>query len=76
MAQSLSKAYVHITFSTKNRYPFIGDNIEKELWSYIGGICKALECYPIRVGGHNDHVHVCRKRSFKEELIAFLKNII
>ena len=59
MSQSLSKVYVHITFSTKNRYPFIDEAIEQQLWAYLGGICKALECNPVRVGGYNDHVHIC-----------------
>ena len=59
MPQSLTKVYVHITFSTKHRNPSIGKDIEQELWNYIGGICKALECSPIRVGGYNDHVHIC-----------------
>jgi len=59
MPQSLSKIYVHITFSTKERQPFIDDAIAHELFSYIGGICDALECNPVRVGGHCDHVHVC-----------------
>ncbi|MDR2970820.1 MAG: IS200/IS605 family transposase [Bacteroidales bacterium] len=59
MPQSLSKVYVHITFGTKHRYPFIDNKIEQELWTYLGGICKALECNPIRVGGYNDHVHIC-----------------
>lgn len=47
MPQSLSKVFVHITFSTKNRYPFIDEQIEKRLWEYLGGICRKLECYPI-----------------------------
>jgi len=59
MPQSLSKVYVHITFSTKSRYPFIDDSVKHELWAYIGGICKALECSPIRVGGYYDHIHIC-----------------
>ena len=59
MSQSVSKIYVHITFSTKNRWPFIDDSIKHELWAYIGGICKNLACSPVRIGGHNDHVHIC-----------------
>jgi REP element-mobilizing transposase RayT len=59
MSQSLSKVYVHITFSTKRRYPFIDENIKEELWAYIGGICKSLECNPIRIGGFHDHIHIC-----------------
>ena len=59
MPQSLSKVYVHITFSTKERHPFINDGIGQELWAYVGGICGALECNPLRVGGHCDHIHIC-----------------
>jgi REP element-mobilizing transposase RayT len=75
MSQSLSKVYVHITFSTKNRYPFIDDNIKEELWNYIGGICKALECEPLRVGGHNDHIHICCLLSKKMTQIKLLEEV-
>ena len=75
MAQSLSKVYVHITFSTKKRYPFIDGNIEQELWAYIGGICKALECNPIRIGGHKDHVHICCLLSRKITQMKLLEEI-
>lgn len=58
MPQSISKVFVHLVFSTKHRYPFIDDDIKERLWSYLGGICKALECSPIQVGGHKDHIHI------------------
>jgi putative transposase len=58
MAQSLSKVYIHITFSTKYRQPIIDDNIKTSLFEYLGGICKGLECNPLKVGGHVDHVHI------------------
>lgn len=58
MPQSLSKVYMHITFSTKHRHPFIDDGIKEELWNYIGGICKKMECNPIEIGGYYDHVHI------------------
>lgn len=58
MAQSLSGVYVHITFNTKHRHPFIDDDIETRLFEYIGGICKNLECNPIVIGGHKDHIHI------------------
>ncbi|SHM51403.1 IS200/IS605 family transposase [Flavobacterium chilense] len=58
MSQSLSKVYVHLTFSTKGRYPFIDQNIQERLWQYLGGICKGLECNPIQIGGYKDHVHI------------------
>jgi REP element-mobilizing transposase RayT len=44
-------------FSTKNRVPFIGDDIRSRLHEYIGGILKNNECDPVVVGGTDDHVH-------------------
>ncbi|MDR0613194.1 MAG: IS200/IS605 family transposase [Dysgonamonadaceae bacterium] len=75
MPQSLSKVYVHLTFSTKNRYPFIDDAIKNDLWEYLGGICRGLECNPIRVGGHNDHVHICCLLSKKITQIKFVEEV-
>jgi len=75
MPQSLSKVCVHIVFSTKNRYPFIDNEIEQELWAYLGGICKALACNPIRVGGYSDHVHICCLLSRKITQVKLLEEI-
>ncbi|MDR0610369.1 MAG: IS200/IS605 family transposase [Planctomycetaceae bacterium] len=75
MSQSLSKVCVHITFSTKYRLPMIDDLIKKDLWEYIGGICKKLECNPIRVGGYNDHVHICCLLSKKISQMNLLEEI-
>jgi len=58
MSQSLAKIYVHIVFSTKNRHNIIGKDINDELYNYIGGICKRLECYPVKVGGYYNHIHI------------------
>ena len=58
MPQSLSKVYVHITFSTKHREKLIGDDIQERLFEYLGGTCRDLGCNPVRVGGYYDHVHI------------------
>jgi REP element-mobilizing transposase RayT len=75
MPQSLVRNYLHITFSTKNRYPFISSEIEEELYNYLGGICKKLDCYPILVGGHKDHVHVFCLLSQKIALMKLIEEI-
>lgn len=75
MPQSLSKLYVHIVFSTKYRRPSIDEEIEQELWTYLGGICKALECNPLRVGGYNDHIHICCQLSRKITQMKLLEEI-
>ena len=75
MPQSLSKVYVHLTFSTKNRQNFIDDLIAQKLFEYLGGICKGLECNPIQVGGHKDHVHILCLLSKKITQIKLLEEV-
>jgi REP element-mobilizing transposase RayT len=58
MGQSLVKNYIHLVFSTKYRQTLIHPPYEDELHSYLGGICKNLECQPIKIGGFTDHVHI------------------
>ena len=70
MGQSLVKNYIHIVFSTKHREPLIDESIENELHAYLGGICKNLECTPIKIGGYSDHIHILCMLSKK---IALMK---
>lgn len=58
MPQSLSKVYVHLTFSTKNHQPLILKDVQDRLFQYLGGICAGLECTPVQIGGYKDHVHI------------------
>ena len=73
MPQSLVKNYIHITFSTKDRQPFIDSFIKEELFNYLGGICKKLECYPIIIGGDKDHVHLLILLSRKMALMKLVE---
>jgi len=75
MPQSLVKNYVHITFSTKHRYPFIDQIICNELFSYLGGICKSLESSPIQVGGYKDHIHILCNLSRKIALMKLIEEV-
>ena len=75
MGQSLNKIYVHLVFSTKHRNPLITDSIKDELFNYLGGICKNLECNPIQVGGYKDHVHILCLLSKKITLMKLLEEI-
>ncbi|MFN2395359.1 MAG: IS200/IS605 family transposase, partial [Bacteroidales bacterium] len=75
MPQSLVKNYLHITFSTKNRQPLIDFEIEEELFNYLGGICKSLECYPVIVGGHKNHIHILCLLSQKVLLVKLIEEL-
>lgn len=59
MSQSLSSVYLHIVFSTKERFPFLSnDEVRKQVHAFLGGIAKKLNCPPILIGGVSDHVHI------------------
>lgn len=75
MPQSLVKNYIHIIFSTKNRENLITRNIEDELYRYLGGICKNLECHPVIIGGHDNHVHILCLLSIKIALMNLLEEL-
>ena len=75
MGQSLTKNYLHIIFSTKHRQPLIHKSVESELHKYLGGICNALECYPVQIGGYDDHVHILCILSKKITLIKLLEEL-
>ena len=75
MSQSLNRIYVHLIFSTKNRVPLITDDIKDELFNYLGGVCKNLECNPVQVGGYRDHVHILCLLSKKMTLVKLLEEV-
>jgi len=75
MPQSLVKNYIHITFSTKHRYPFIDKNIREELFNYLGGICRNHECNPVIVGGYKDHIHILCMLSRKIALMKLIEEL-
>ena len=76
MPQSLSKVYIHIIFSTKHRNAFIQKETEPDLYDYLGGICKRIDCPPVQIGGHENHIHILCLLSRKirqSELVQRLK---
>lgn len=59
MSQSLAKIYIHLVFSTKDRFPFISMKWKHRLYAYIAGILKSdAESTFQYLGGMNDHIHI------------------
>ncbi len=75
MGQSLVKNYVHIVFSTKYRAPLIHPPYEESLHAYLGGVCKALGCPVLIVGGFTDHVHILCMLSSKIALMTLVQKV-
>lgn len=57
MSQSLSQIWVHIVFSTKDRYPFLKEvSIQERLHQYIKALCNELGCNVAAIGGVEDEL--------------------
>jgi hypothetical protein len=70
MPQSFVQIYVHIVFHTKDNVRLIREDIEKELYSYLGGILKNYKSIPLQIGGTSDHIHILLFRPLRG-LISF-----
>ena len=75
MGKSLVKNYLHIVFSKKYRQPLIYYLYEEELHAYLGGICKKQECYPLKIGGYTDRVHILCMLSKKLALMKLMEDL-
>lgn len=77
MPQSLSSVYLHIIFSTKDRFPFLSkEEVRRETHAMLGGIANRLHCPPVLVGGVADHVHILLqldRRISQADLVKELK---
>ena len=49
---------VHLVWATKNRRPWLVDELRPRVFEVLGGIAHRLHCSPIAIGGWVDHVHV------------------
>jgi len=58
MPQSLSQLYAHLIFSTKDRYPFLTDDIRDRVHAYLATVLRDMGAPFVVVGGVADHVHL------------------
>jgi len=62
-------------FSIKYREPLIFPPYEDQLHAYLGGICKSLDCPPIKIGGYTDHIHILCMLSKKIALMKLVEEV-
>ena len=54
---SYIKIYVHFVWSTKNRIPFLTDNIRTKVFKHIRENAKSKNIFIDFINGYTDHVH-------------------
>jgi len=75
MASTFVSVYYHVIFSTKDRYPYIADDVAPRLHGYIGGIIRGEKGIPIAVGGTPDHAHILMAMRTEPSLAALINKI-
>ncbi len=75
MSQSLSQVILHITFSTKERRPWIDLEIQPGMHAYLATVCRDCDCQAYRVGGARDHVHIAVRLGRTVSQAALLEKI-
>jgi len=58
MANTYTSLHYHIVFSTKNREPWLREDVRARLWPYLGGISRENKLKAMMIGGVADHVHL------------------
>ena len=58
MGHSYTSILFHCVFSTKERRPFIGPDLQSRLWPYLDGIARDNSMKALMVGGVEDHCHI------------------
>ena len=58
MANTYTSLHYHIAFSTKNRQPFLDEQIRERLFAHLGGIARENAMNTLEIGGVADHLHL------------------
>jgi REP element-mobilizing transposase RayT len=58
MSHTYTNLLVHCVFSTKERRGLLGEDVRRELWSYMAGIARNHNMKAIAVGGTANHCHI------------------
>lgn len=72
---SYTNLLYHIVFATKERLPFITNELRADLHAYLGGTARGLDGIALEVGGVADHVHVLTKIKPTIAVAEFIKQL-
>jgi REP element-mobilizing transposase RayT len=75
MSQSLSVIYLHVTFSTRGRSPWINEHIQKHLHAYMASTMKNIDCPALIINSMPDHVHMLFRMSKTNALASIIEEV-
>jgi len=76
MSQSLSRLWIHLIFSTKDRFSFLKEpELRNDMHRYLASVLRSHDCETLIVGGTSDHVHALFDLSRKYSVATIVKEI-
>ena len=76
MPQSLARVWIHLIFSTKNRFPFLSDKVVRaDMYAYLAQMLREQDCETLIVNGVEDHVHALFALSRTHSIASVVKEI-
>ena len=75
MSQSYCCLLYHITFSTKEREPWLREDMRARVHQYLGGAVRDERGVPILINGTTDHVHILSKLRQDKAISDVLRSI-
>jgi REP element-mobilizing transposase RayT len=75
MPQSLSKLYVHLVLSTKDREPLLLRPLRERVHAYLATLLKNLDSPAQEIGGMSDHVHILFRMSKNNGLADVVETV-
>ena len=58
MPDTYTQLNIMMVFAVGERASLLNPNWSSRLYDFFGGILKDLDCYPLKIGGWLDHVHL------------------
>jgi len=75
MSHSFNRNWLHVIFSTKERYPFIKANVEQMIYQHIQEQLVESGCFVRIINGMPDHVHLLYLQNPKMALADTIKQV-
>mgnify|MGYP002777093427 FL=1 len=75
MPHTYTNLLYHVVFSTKERLPFIKNDIKPRLYEYIGGTIRGIGGICLEIGGVEDHIHILTKLKPTMDISKFLQDL-
>ncbi len=72
---SYTNLLYHIVFGIKNRLPLITNEMQPDLYKYVGGTVRGLNGTAFEINGMNDHIHILAKIPPTVKFSDFLRDL-